>query len=258
MRLYLDECAAAGVYVLWDSNIDTIAVAGFNGTEGEAWTHLIGNLSLVRDHPAFGGYYACDDCCHMGANRDEHEYRGIEAIRQRIYEWDPFHPFIGSSTCGNIWMWQEGQSARTFQHHSRIPTTQTQALLARDELFVLWLLEYSRIRTITVSRVIAGLPLNPGLGFSDVGLDVVMREHYSSDITDWNTPHWTEPRPPSMGATTEYSTRYSPMTFAPVWDMPGGPDEFADSSTNRYKGFMYAGRGAPFTAFLNCSTLLDL
>ena len=55
---------------------------GFNGTNGTAWSELVGNLSLVNKHPAFGGYYGCDDCCHMGSNMNEHEYRGIEAIRQ--------------------------------------------------------------------------------------------------------------------------------------------------------------------------------
>ena len=61
----------------------------------------------MNKHPAFGGYYGCDDCCHMGSNKNEHEYRGIEKIREAIYAIDPYHLFIGSSTCGNIWMWQE-------------------------------------------------------------------------------------------------------------------------------------------------------
>ena len=59
IKVYLDACASAGVFALWDSNIDTIANLGFNGTEDEPWRHLLGNLSVVRDHPAFGGYYAC-------------------------------------------------------------------------------------------------------------------------------------------------------------------------------------------------------
>ena len=73
-KLYLDECAMAGVYVLLDSGIDPLAIAGFNGTHGTAWAELVGNLSLVNTHPAFGGYYGCDDCCHMGSNINEHEY----------------------------------------------------------------------------------------------------------------------------------------------------------------------------------------
>ena len=40
-----------------------------------------------------------------------------------------------------------------------------------------------------------GLELNPGFGISDVGLDVVMREHYSGAIPNWNAPHWTQPIP---------------------------------------------------------------
>jgi hypothetical protein len=53
--------------IVQDSGIDPLAIAGFNGTQGTAWTELVGNLSLVNTHPAFGGYYGCDDCCHMGA-----------------------------------------------------------------------------------------------------------------------------------------------------------------------------------------------
>eukprot|EP01043_Picozoa_sp_COSAG02_P009033 COSAG02_NODE_300_length_25279_cov_159.676529_14_plen_138_part_00 len=40
-KLYLDECAMAGVYVLLDSGIDPLAIAGFNGTHGTAWTELV-------------------------------------------------------------------------------------------------------------------------------------------------------------------------------------------------------------------------
>ena len=40
-KLYLDECAMAGVYVLLDSGIDPLAIAGFNGTHGSAWTELV-------------------------------------------------------------------------------------------------------------------------------------------------------------------------------------------------------------------------
>ena len=40
-KLYLDECAMAGVYVLLDSGIDPLAIAGFNGTNGSAWTELV-------------------------------------------------------------------------------------------------------------------------------------------------------------------------------------------------------------------------
>ena len=50
-KLYLDECAMAGVYVLLDSNIDPIAIQGFNGTNGTEWQELLGNLSLVNRHP---------------------------------------------------------------------------------------------------------------------------------------------------------------------------------------------------------------
>jgi hypothetical protein len=34
--------------------------------------------------------------------------------------------------------------------------------------------------------------INQGFGISDVGLDVVMREHYSGTVPEWNAPHWTQ------------------------------------------------------------------
>jgi hypothetical protein len=58
--------------------------------------------------PALAGYYACDDCCHVRANVNQHEYRGIEQIHKALREWDPYHLFIGSSACPDVWMWQEG------------------------------------------------------------------------------------------------------------------------------------------------------
>ena len=54
-KLYLDLAASAGVFVIFDCSIDTIAKAGFNGTGDGAWKDLIANLTLVRDHPALMG-----------------------------------------------------------------------------------------------------------------------------------------------------------------------------------------------------------
>ena len=55
-KLYLDECAMAGVYVLLDSGIDPLAIAGFNSTHGSAWTELVraepGNLSMTARRAA--------------------------------------------------------------------------------------------------------------------------------------------------------------------------------------------------------------
>jgi hypothetical protein len=48
-KLYLDLAAAAGVFVIFDCSIDTIAKAGFNGTDDQAWKDLLANLTLVRD-----------------------------------------------------------------------------------------------------------------------------------------------------------------------------------------------------------------
>lgn len=107
-KLYLDLAAQAGVFVIFDCSIDTIAKAGFNGTSDQAWQDLLANLTLVRDHPALAGYYACDDCCHVKANVNQHEYRGIEQIHNALRSWDPYHLFVGSSACPDVWMWAEG------------------------------------------------------------------------------------------------------------------------------------------------------
>ena len=130
-------------------------------------------------------------------------YRGIEKIREAIYAIDPYHLFIGSSTCGNIWMWQEG------------------------------------------------LELNPGFGMSDVGLDVVMREHYSGTIPNWNAPHWTQPVPFEGKWTRELDQRYYPMQLAALWDMPESPDGFTNDAGNKYKAFMYANLIAEGKASVN-------
>ena len=84
-----------------------------------------------------------------------------------------------------------------------------------------------------------GLQLNPGFGISDVGLDVVMREHYSSAIPKWNAPHWTQPQPLMPGPTTELQQRYYPMTLAALWDMPQSSEGFHNQGPATYKAFMY-------------------
>jgi hypothetical protein len=49
---------------------------------------------------------------------------------------------------------------------------------------------------------------NQGFGISDVGLDVVMREHYSGTVPEWNAPHWTQPIPFEGERTRELDQRY--------------------------------------------------
>jgi hypothetical protein len=85
-----------------------------------------------------------------------------------------------------------------------------------------------------------GLPLNPGFGTSDVGLDVVMREHYSATIPNWNAPHWTQPKPLMAGPTSELEQRYFPMQLAALWDMPQSPDGFSNFGAIKFKAFMYS------------------
>ena len=66
-------------------------------------------VTRLRHHPAVGGYYGCDDCCHV--NRGSFaglEYAGIAAIKEEIFmNYDPYHPMFGTIACGELWMWQE-------------------------------------------------------------------------------------------------------------------------------------------------------
>ena len=86
-KIYLDAAAAAGVSVLWNVGVDTAArsmarIVGTNkksedfnktqcGTdatptnweacEKELIGYVKGNVTMVMNHPAIGGYYACDE-----------------------------------------------------------------------------------------------------------------------------------------------------------------------------------------------------
>jgi hypothetical protein len=64
---------SAGVYVLVDMSEDGLALAMAgqdkkktgehrNVTQFREW--VLGNISVYKSHPALGGYYGCDDCCH--------------------------------------------------------------------------------------------------------------------------------------------------------------------------------------------------
>jgi hypothetical protein len=85
-KTYLDAAAAAGVSVLWNVGVDSTARAmakiidtktnltqcGTQPTPSnweacalELIGYVRGNVSQVMNHSAIGGYYLCDDCCHM-------------------------------------------------------------------------------------------------------------------------------------------------------------------------------------------------
>ena len=67
--IFLDAAHAAGVSVLWNVGADTLAksMAGVPNTKTnstgnvtEEWGYTRGNVTMVKDHPAVAGYYACD------------------------------------------------------------------------------------------------------------------------------------------------------------------------------------------------------
>ena len=74
-----------------------------------------------------GGYYACDDCCHM-RDLDEYgdaEYRALVEVanllhtrnlnpnpnclevRRMVRSVDPYHLMFGTIACGEPWYWSE-------------------------------------------------------------------------------------------------------------------------------------------------------
>eukprot|EP00947_MAST-08B_sp_MAST-8B-sp1_P005831 g5831.t1 len=116
---YLDAAASAGLSVLWNVGADRLAraMAGILdkktglpvGDPKELWAETAGNVTAIKDHPAIGGYYACDDCCHMDV-LDEYgpvEYENLAVVRERIAQLDPYHLMFGTVACGETWYWSE-------------------------------------------------------------------------------------------------------------------------------------------------------
>ena len=106
-KIFLDACSSAGVSVLWNVGADTLAraMAGIvdkktNRTNDAASLrrYLVGNVSMVRDHPAIAGYYACDDCCHMPV-LDEYgpvEYQALAQVKTLIRSLDKYRLMFGT------------------------------------------------------------------------------------------------------------------------------------------------------------------
>ena len=75
----------------------------------EITAQLKGNVSMVKDSPSIGGYYACDDCCHMNVLNQygDAEYRALSAVRDVVRSVDPYHLMFGTIACGETWYWSE-------------------------------------------------------------------------------------------------------------------------------------------------------
>ncbi len=71
--------------------------------------YVKGNVTMVMNHTAVGGYYACDDCCHMPVLNEygDVEYRMEAAVKAIIREIDPWRLMFGSIACGETWYWTE-------------------------------------------------------------------------------------------------------------------------------------------------------
>ena len=60
------------------------------------WEWMRGNISLVKDHPAIGAYYGCDDCCHM----DVISALGMAEVKARTHQGHLL--IVLSKTCNNV------------------------------------------------------------------------------------------------------------------------------------------------------------
>lgn len=107
-----------------------------NVTQFREW--MLGNISVYKDHPALGGYYGCDDCCHTEIAIDHNygsfcqegssssfsglapgpgsvtgcpsEYYSMAEIRREILKEDPYHLVFGAiARCwgSGAWYWSE-------------------------------------------------------------------------------------------------------------------------------------------------------
>jgi hypothetical protein len=65
-----------------------------------AW--MKANVSMVKEHPAIGGFYACDDCCHMPvlSKYGPVEYQALVEVKAIVRSLDPYHLMFGSIACG--------------------------------------------------------------------------------------------------------------------------------------------------------------
>ena len=115
---FLDDAHAAGLAVLCNVEVDKLARAvakipdshtGIIPDYAETWAAVRASISAFKDHPAVGGWYACDDCCHM-TELDAYgpaEYVALAKIKALIYELDPYHVMFGTVACGETWYWSE-------------------------------------------------------------------------------------------------------------------------------------------------------
>ena len=186
--LGLDAAAAAGIPILLNIGVDTLALANASHTNAStsantdlsncgddesnvdasnppslcAWIREA--VKRVRNHPGLGGYYGCDDCCHVGTTEATHhrEYNAIAAIKAAIFKLDPYHLVYGTIACGATWLWQE-----------------------------------------------------EGTG---LGLDVVMKESYGSGVGSCG--NGDTPRRDADDALCKGIFRSHPMTFEPFQNMP--------------------------------------
>ena len=212
--VYLDAAHAAGVSVLWNVAADTLAFAMIGkvntktnktGDPVELWKETAGNVTAVMSHPAIGGYYACDDCCHMPTLDafGDAEYRALAKIKAMIREIDPYHLMFGTIACGETWYWSEEGRCQNPPFATENLLENTGGVGAPTPLL------FSRDVTLLPSRCLAdACYLDDVIAFKGAGLgmDVMMKEGYGGGIGGFG------PFPSQF--------RVFPMTYEPLVLMP--------------------------------------
>ena len=105
----LDHMYAAGVYAMISvptaGHCNETAKPGTPARNCSAdYANMLGNMTLVKGHPATWGYYICDDCC---AGYDY--LKELAVVYQQMKAIDPYHLTAGALECGEMHAFQEPQ-----------------------------------------------------------------------------------------------------------------------------------------------------
>ena len=186
--------------------------ANWEACANEQIGYVRGNVTMVRDHPAVGGYYACDDCCHMPVLNEygDIEYRMEAAVKGIIRPLDPWRLMFGSIACGETWYW-----------------TEEGAGLAMDVMMK----EGCKRSTCIDSRCIChtGTPFSPRWQIM-LPSELLLRDSRDTHAADGG----------AVGSGFPYPAQYRvfPMTFEPLVLMP---DPAALSTPHVYRAHSYSG-----------------
>ena len=107
MLAELDQMHSAGVYAV--ISVPTPGHCNDTAPPGKPprnctadYVAMLGNMTVVREHPATWGYYICDDCC-AGYNY----LLELKVVYEAMKRIDPYHVTTGALECGEMHAFQE-------------------------------------------------------------------------------------------------------------------------------------------------------